>query len=80
MGSKKTQKPTANGSKQPPAVETAPVARPQMVQVFAVLPNVMKQTIDLLENELPMSKARQIVQSLENAPIVSIPPPNLNML
>jgi len=76
MGNKATNKTPANGTKQPPAKAENVAAQPQMIQAFAVLPNVMKQTIDLLENELPMAKARHIVQALETAPIVSIPPMN----
>ena len=46
---------------------------PQMVRVIGVAPEVMAQTLELLQNELPMAKARAVVLALEQSPVVTIP-------
>ena len=46
---------------------------PQMVRVIGVSPETMAQTLELLQNELPMAKARAVVLALEQSPVVTIP-------
>ena len=74
MPDKETGK--GNGKNKVAPIKPADAEAPQqqLIQVFAVTPGLMKQTISLLEDELPMSKARHVVQALESAPVVQVPP------
>lgn len=56
------------------AVESAEPKVVSMQQMFVVPPALMRQTLDLLQAELPMAKCRDVVLQLEQCRIASINP------
>ena len=53
--------------------ETAEKPQPTQVQQIVAVPSpLFKQTLDLLQNELPMAKVRNIVLSLEQCRVLSL--------
>lgn len=45
----------------------------KLVRLFGVRVDVMQETLALLQNELPMAKARAVVMALEQSPVINVP-------
>ena len=54
-----------------PAKKSKP--QPEMARLIGVTPQLMKQTLDLIQSELVMEKCRAVVFALEACPVVEIP-------
>lgn len=52
---------------------TAPEAAPATKNVVVVDPQLLQETLRVLQEELPMSKVRTLVQALEASGIAQVP-------